>query len=253
MPACENQRHQELKRLALLWAQAQGFAVAGTEVSLPHLRFRIDVAAYRAAVRFEPRKDPRLGTTRRSPVPALGTAALFECKQVRADFLRDSRRSTPLLERLRTLHARKLRFEAALKIHYPSLRNGDSLFSEYETHDFRSSGDELYLELLAQIQTLTRQLYEQTKFEKLTRWKAANLHYLVTERGVLQPHELPAAWGLLIREEGALRLALKPTWQEISETGRLTFLHCIAIAGTRAINREHRVSFEQISSLRACG
>ncbi|MDQ3623391.1 MAG: hypothetical protein M3463_13015 [Verrucomicrobiota bacterium] len=253
MPACENQRHHELKRLALLWAQAQGFAAAATEVSLPHLRFRIDVAAYRAGTRFEARNDPRLGRTRLWRVPALGTAAVFECKQVRADFLRDSRRSTAILERLRTLHARKLRFEAALKIHYPSLRNGDSLFSEYETHDFERSGDELYLELLSQLRTLTRQLYEQTKFEKLTRWRAANLHYLVTEPDVLHPHEIPPSWGLLIRESGGLRLLNKPAWQEISDASRLTFLHRIAMAGTRAMNREHGVSFEHIAALRAYG
>ena len=43
----ETAAHRELKRLALLWAQAQGYSACALEVSLPRCRYRADVAAYR--------------------------------------------------------------------------------------------------------------------------------------------------------------------------------------------------------------
>jgi hypothetical protein len=219
----ESTRHLELKRLALTWALTAGYSAVATEVALPHLRFRLDVAAYRPA--------------RRGREAILGTTALFECKQVRSDFLRDSRKSAPLLARLERLHARKARLEAVLRVVHPTLRTGDSLFPEYESHDYARCGDELYLKVLAQIASARGQLYAQTKFEKLWRWRAVNLHYAVTEPGVLRAHELPDGWGLLVRIGDTLELAAKPCWQEIPDHHRLNVLHRIAVAGTRAVSR----------------
>ena len=44
----ETEAHRRLKRLAVLWAQAQGYSACAVEVSLPRCRYRADVAAYRA-------------------------------------------------------------------------------------------------------------------------------------------------------------------------------------------------------------
>ena len=50
-PCCSNRgetdTHVRLKRLALLWAQANGYSACAAEVSLPQCRYRADVAAYR--------------------------------------------------------------------------------------------------------------------------------------------------------------------------------------------------------------
>ena len=68
----ETQAHLELKRLALIWAQANGYQIAAGEVTLPNLRFRIDVGAYKPAVRREVRRDPRLQTNRVRSAAAIG-------------------------------------------------------------------------------------------------------------------------------------------------------------------------------------
>jgi hypothetical protein len=230
--ASETADHRELKRLALIWARAQRYTIAAPEVSLPHLRCRLDVAAYRPDSKLE-----RSPTGRRVRVTTMGTTAGFECKQTRADFLIDSRRSAVLTDRLERLHARKARHELRLRLHYPSLRNGDSLFAEYETHDFQRSGDELYLKLLQQMRCASRQLHEETKFEKLCRWGAVNLHYVVTKPGVLRPHELPDGWGLLVQHRDALELVVKPIWRDIPESARLRCLQQIAVACGRGANR----------------
>src|SRR5205823_5487015 len=63
----ETDAHIRLKRLALLWAQANRYTACAAEVSLPQCRYRADVAAYRSR--------PREQTV----------TAIFECKQALPD------------------------------------------------------------------------------------------------------------------------------------------------------------------------
>jgi hypothetical protein len=236
--SAESEQHRGLKKLALAWAWEQGYRVAAQEVSLPHFGFRIDVAAYRPETNVV-----RSPSGRRARAAILGTTVLFECKQARADFLHDSRRIELLAQRLKILAARKTRHEMRLRLHYPSLRNGDTLFAEYEGCDYARSGDELYLRDVRQLQSAARQLHAQTKFEKLTQWGAANLHYIVAEPALVQAHELPDGWGLLVRNADALELRVKPRWHDASESARLTMLQQIAAAGTRIVHREFGIGY----------
>ena len=238
--SAETEQHRDLKRLALAWAWEQGYRVAAQEVSLPHFRFRIDVAGYRPDSTVV-----QCASGRRARATIVGTTAIFECKQTRADFLQSGRRIALLTERLRILAARKARHEARLGLQYPSLRTGDTLFAEYESYDYTRSGDELYLRDLEQLQTAARQLHAQTKFEKLTQWRAANLHYVVAEPALLRPHELPAGWGLLVREGAQLQLAVKPRWHDATDSARLGMLQQIAAAGTRIVHRELGIGYAQ--------
>jgi hypothetical protein len=223
MPASESTRHLELKRLALTWVQERGFRIAAAEVSVPNLRARLDVAACRVESRS------RSGT--------VTATAVFECKQSRPDFIRDSRSRTATLTRLAALDARKLRHEATLRPYYLSLRHGDALFSEMEGCDFIRTGDECYLRLLSEIGRLTARLHSQTKFDDLLRWRAANLFYVVAEPGLFASHELPGGWGLLTRRGDAMELTVKPLWHEIGEPQRFTLLQRVAVAATRAATR----------------
>lgn len=224
MPARETARHLELKRLALDWALERGFRVAAAEVSVPHLRMRLDVAACRIESR--------------SRASAITATAIFECKQARTDFLRDSRCRARTLERLAALHIRKLRHEATLRPFYLSLHSGDSLFPELDGCDFIRTGDEAYLRLVAESRRLTARLYAQTKFDDLLRWRAANFCYVVAEPEVAAAHELPAGWGLLIRADDALHLVAKPLWHDVPEANRQTLLQRTAVAATSAARKQ---------------
>ena len=83
----ETRAHKELKRLALIWAQAHGYRAAAAEVSLPNYRFRLDVAAYKPdRVREAP-----AGGGRARLRSAVGLTAVFECKVSKLDYLRDAR------------------------------------------------------------------------------------------------------------------------------------------------------------------
>ena len=144
------------------------------------------------------------------------------------------------------LHERKTRIEQELRLFYPSIRNGDSLFQEFETLNFERPGHERYQRTLDEISRLTSRLYANTKFDKLVKWGAANLFYVVAEPETVAAHELPACWGLLVREDTALRLMAKPVLHEIGEPERLSLLHRISLAATRAVNRVHGVTFDDV-------
>jgi len=253
VPASESPAHLELKRLALIWAQANGYPIVGCEVSLPNLRFRLDVGAYRPGLRREVKRDARLNTNRSVAVAAVGIAAVFECKASRSDLVRDCRSATRLIERMKVLNERRLNMESLLKFHYPSLRHGDGLWPEYETVAFDQADHVPYRKIVKELATLSRQLHGQTKMESLMKWQAANLHYLVVEPGLVQQHEIPAGWGMLVREGQRLELRVRPEWRDVDEATRLTFLQRIAAAGSKATNREAGVDYLAIEGERRGG
>jgi hypothetical protein len=79
-----------------------------------------------------------------------------------------------------------------------------------------------------------RKLHEGTKFARLARWRAASLLYLVTEEGLVAPHELPDGWGLLVRRGPALELAMKPCLRDTTPAERVALVERIAaVAATR--------------------
>jgi hypothetical protein len=239
----ESQAHRDLKRLALVWAQSNGFRIAAAEVSLPNHRVRMDVAAYKPQRVQELRRNARTGRERLVWKAAVGITAIFECKASATDFLRDARSLQAITERLKLLHERRERVEEELRIHYPSIRNGDSLFAEYETLNFERPGYERYEKILKEIRQLSERVLGNTKFDRLSRHGAANLFYVVAEPATVAVHELPCGWGLLERAGMDLELKIKPHWHEVAEDERLAFFQRIAMAATRAVNREHDAHF----------
>lgn len=224
----ETERHARLKRLAFLWAQAQGYFACAMEVSLPKCRYRADVAAYRLAPR------------------EIGSTAIFECKQALCDLRRDNCQSDAARQRLETISQRRQLLERHLRAHYPNLRNGDSLFPEFELPDFTVLGHRGYARLLRDLRSLQNRLYDCTKFDKLLRYRCANLYFLVLPGELFRDSEIPIGWGALVETDGTLELVRKPTWHETTADYHIRLLHRIAMAGTRAINRKLEITFDDI-------
>jgi len=224
----ETERHSRLKRLAFLWAQAQGYSACATEVSLPNCRYRADVAAYRL---------------RRKKT---GSIAIFECKQALCDLRRDNCQSDAARQRLETISQRRQVLETRLRAHYPNLRNGDSLFPEFDLPDFTVVGHRGYARLLRELHALQNRLFDCTKFDKLLRYRCANLYLLVLPEELFRDSEIPLGWGALVEDGGALKLLRKPIWNETQAEYQIRLLHRIAVAGTRAINRNFEITFDQI-------
>jgi hypothetical protein len=228
----ETAAHACLKRLACVWAQAHGYSACALEVSLPHCRFRADVAAF-----CEHRDGDR--------------AAIFECKQSLADLQRDNCDSASGRVRLDTVQTRSDVIERNLRVHYPTLRTGESLFPDYDAWDFSQLNHRGYSGVLRNGAALQRRLINCTKFEKLARYRCANLFYLVIAEPLRSfAFEVPCGWGTLVEEGEALVLARKPVWHDVTPENQKRFLRRIAAAATRAINRELEITRDEIELAR---
>jgi hypothetical protein len=226
----ETEAHVRLKRLSLLWAQANRYKACAAEVSLPQCRYRADVAAYRS----------RAGEQT--------VTAIFECKQALPDLRRDNCESSTTRERLRSLSHRREILEKHLRIHYPTLRTGDSLFAEYDSHDFDAIGHRGYRRVLRETTALQNRLYGGTKFECLVRYRCANLFFLVVPNELFRESETPAGWGVLVETRGSLDLIRKPAWHDNLEEARVRLLQRIALAGTRQFNRAFGITRDEIAA-----
>jgi hypothetical protein len=228
----ETEAHAELKRRALLWAQAQGYSACAIEVSLPRCRFRADVAAYRPAGK------------------QIGATAIFECKQALVDLRRDNGCTATTLGRLEKAHQRREILERNLRVHYPALRVADSLFVEFDSHNFAAIDHRGYQQTMRQMRALQNRLFDGTKFETLIRYRCANLFFLVLPEPLFRESEIPADWGALLVGADGLELVRKPAWHETTPDSQQRFLQRVAAAGTRALNRQFAISFDQIAAAR---
>lgn len=228
----ETQAHARLKRLALAWAQRQGYSACAIEVTLPRCRYRADMAAYRPSG-----KQP-------------GATAIFECKQALVDLRRDNGCTATTMRRLEKVHQRREILERNLRVHYPALRVPDSLFAEFDSHNFSAIEHRGYKQVVRQTQALQNRLFDGTKFETLIRYRCANLFFLVLPNELFREPEIPIGWGALIESNGELILARKPAWHETEAESQLRFLERIAAAGTRAFNRTWNIAFEEVATAR---
>jgi hypothetical protein len=224
----ETEAHLRLKRLALLWAQGRGYTACAAEVTLPQCRYRADVAAYRSRLREQT------------------VTAIFECKQALPDLRRDNCETVTTRERLHCLRRRRDVLEKHLRVHYPTLRTGDSLFAEYDSHDFDAIGHRGYRRVLRESAALENRLFGGTKFECLVRYRCANLFFIVLPNELFRETEVPAGWGVLLELNGTLDLARKPDWHDNAAEARIRLLQRIAIAGTRQFNRTFAITRDEI-------
>jgi len=215
--AGESASHARLKALALAWAQANGYGICGVEVRVPRSGYRADVAAIGRG--------------------AGARTALFECKQARADLLKDAHAEAETRARLAELTGRRRALEDLLAVHRPDLRRGEALWPEYDSWDFSSLEHPTYHGVLSELETMQRRLLRGTKFSKLFRYRCADFLYLVVEDGIFAEAEIPAGWGLLVRDGETVRRARPPVPLDPSPEQRSALLEMIAVAGTRAVNR----------------
>ena len=228
----ETAAHADLKRSAVLWAQAHGYSACAVEVKLPRCRYRADVAAYRPQQK------------------GIGCTAIFECKQARPDLRKDNYLSVLSRARLETVYRRRQILEKNLRIHYPTLRGGDSLFPEWESHDFDAINHRGYARVTRELVALQNRLHDGTKFETLVRYRCANLFFLVLPNELLREPEAPVNWGLLVERDGSLSLARKPVWHESTPAEQECFLLRIASGGTRQLNKQLGICFEDVLKAR---
>jgi hypothetical protein len=150
----------------------------------------------------------------------------------------------------------------------------DSLFAEFDSHNFEAIDHRGYKQVLRQTRALQNRLFDCTKFETLIRYRCANLFFLVlpkewsdwgerhgrsptlgtrssaagaAEIQLFREAEIPIGWGALVESNGDhLELARKPFWHDVAPEHNLRLLERLARAGTRAINRQLSIDTEAL-------
>jgi hypothetical protein len=213
----ETAAHAGLKRLALAWAQAGGFAHAGLEVRVPRSGYRADVAAS-------------------GPDEAARTA-IFECKQARADLLKDAHAEAATRARMAELADRRRRLEEMLALHRPDLRRGEALWPEYDAWDFSSLGHRTHRRVLRELAAVRNRISHGTKFSRLQRYRCADHLYLVVREDIYAEAEIPPGWGLLVHAGGRLQLERQPVDLDPAPDQRAALFAAIARTGAREPTR----------------
>ncbi len=220
MKGGETDAHRTLKRLAFNWARGSGLPLIGSEVRVPQSGFRADLAA-----------------ASRHPAGPGAVVALFECKQSRSDLLRDHADEPSVRAAATAIAERVRRLRLQLASHLPNLRRGESLFPEFDSYDLDGIRHDTLHGLERELELLQRKLSLSTKFSRLHRYHAADYLYLVTEPGLLFPHEVPNGWGWLVRDGESLRLAEPPVRHAPTAASRLAWLEAMALSGTASCGR----------------
>jgi hypothetical protein len=253
----ETDRHLQLKALAIAWLRAHGCRVMATEVRCPLSKFRVDVAAYLDPLPAKPRPTSHITPLPPEPLrrqPGEPRTIAIECKQSRADFLRDRRDHDELLAlRESLLRQRDHLALTRVKPNEPHLRReGSSLFEHDEAWDLSASTCRSYQNALTQLRQVERRLVSDTKFSTLDRYHLADRLLLLTPVGLIEPGELPAGWGLLEHWPGcdsveqSLRLRVQPVEHRSILKHRHRLLRNIAasasLALVRGINRDEKTA-----------
>lgn len=218
----ESRGHRELKRRALTWAREQGLVLAACEVRVPRSPYRADVVA-----------------ATRGLATGGGTVAIFECKQSRADFLRDEADEPAVRAAARAASDRLRLLRESIGAHRPDLRRGAGLFPEWDDVDLRGLRHATLRRLEREVQALQRGSVHRVKFARLRRYGVADHCYLVTAPGIVEAGEVPDGWGWLEASPAAAALHLRaiPVRSSVSPDLGALWLEAIACSGARASRR----------------
>ncbi len=212
----ETVTHRELKALSADWLKRRGCDVIALEVKLPLSNFRADVASYRSRKRMS-----------NSP----GETFVVECKQSRADFMRDAGMEEEAKSESSDLRKRMKTLRTLLSLHLPQCRKYQSLFCEYDTYDFCDWRHEGWYRITRRLQVLENRLEQGVKFAKIARYGCANYCYIaISDSTVASESEVPMGWGLLRREGRALEVVKEALKLDSICSARLKLLERIAIS-----------------------
>lgn len=187
----ETPDHTVLKRAAVAFLRSLGCCAVATEVACPIPRWRADAAGYSDGAR------PSRKGERRQPF-----TVIVECKQARADFLKDRadraslvRQREELLQRLRAEEERLL--ARAEREGATGLEAREFLFPQLEVLRDEAARWPGHRAIVRELEGLDRRLYGHTKFALLGAYRQADELYLACPRGMVRPDELPRGWGLV--------------------------------------------------------
>ncbi len=229
----ETALHLELKSLARGFLYASGYAAHAAEVACSIQRYRVDAAGWsdrEFGGGMGAGAGVRDGAARPERCPA--HTAIIECKASRADFLRDDAELPRLLGVRDQLRARLAEVrEEVVHTGEPELRRaGTFLFGDLDPWDYDASRSVAHRLVVRELRRLDRLIHHHTKFFMLAHYRLADRLWVLAPRGMIEPRECPAGWGLLERlDSGEVRETVAPACGASHDRHRARMLRNIAV------------------------
>lgn len=93
----------------------------------------------------------------------------------------------------------------------PELRDGSTLFSEFEQWNYAASKNPAYKECMQRIHKLEYTIYHTSKLSRFNSAQIASELYLIVPADAVQQEDIPENWGLVyVREDLSFELVKKP-------------------------------------------
>ncbi len=183
------------------WTGGQSRADEPESGHSEHVSQTPNSSVLRATTHPPPAAEPA-GDRRATPLPPRTRCeprtVIIECKQSRADFLRDRDNLEALLKARDELEGRRTRFADRVRELEPHLQSTHGvLFAEMGEWNLAASTNPTYRRILRELEKIDERLHGGTKFHRLARYRLADRLYLLAPAGVVGRREVPPGWGLI--------------------------------------------------------
>lgn len=222
-PSSQLLNRQRMKRAALAFLASLDPSGAALDVSVSGLRAKAAAAAFwledgevvrTAAVEIRIADDAAIETS--------GNAEQFS--------------------QLKLARQEREMLEQEIRRSEPELRDGSTLFCEFEQWNYNESSNPAYRRCLRRIRKLEHAVFHGSRLERFRSAGAASELYLIVPENSVSPEALADGWGLVyIRPDLTFELIRKPETCEVSAEKRIRLALNISAAGMEDVLFSHGV------------
>ena len=214
---------RDMKRAILAWLIPQKPSGMGLNVPTKVSKYRADIAAFWSS----PAKKRLMAPDK---------TVIVEIRRNREQCWPDCSRQEELLPLLREKKNEKASMEAMLRETEPDLKDGDTLFPEFENWNYKLTKNRAYHKCLRQLEEIEHALYKGSRFEQIRRAYVADYLYLAVPTGTVAPEELADGWGLInINPDMTAELVKKAEKWDCTERNKLHLIQHIAAACQKSL------------------
>ena len=214
---------RDMKRAILAWFVPQKPSGMGLNVPTRVSKYCADIAAFWSSP----------GAKR---LMAPDKTVIVEIRRNREQCWPDCSRQEELLPLLREKKNEKASLEAMLRKTEPELKDGDTLFPEFENWNYKLTKNRAYHKCLKQLEEIEHALYKGSRFEQIRRAYVADYLYLAVPTGTVAPEELADGWGLInINPDMTAELVKKAEKWDCPERNKLHLIQHIAAACRKSL------------------
>ena len=213
----------DMKRAVLAWLVPQKPSGMALNVPTRVSKYCADIAAFWSSPAVKRLMAP-------------DKTMIVEVRRNREQCWPDCSRQEELLPMLREKKDEKASIEAMLRKTEPELKEGDTLFPEFESWNYKQTKNRTYHKCLKQLEEIEHALYKGSRFEQIRRAHVADYLYLAVPAGTVSPNEMADGWGLVnIKPDMSIELVKEADRWDCPDRNKLHLIQHIAAACRKSL------------------